>query len=136
MARSYKEMLPLWYLEGKVALSDQYPSGLQWVEANGWHKAGEMAGKLVPNTGYYAVYLSGAQYMAHRLVYFLRTGVDPGRADVMHTADNLDKDNRKELSLYYRKSIVRTKRRYQPDFLEVPRSLREIERQNNIKIER
>ena len=136
MARVYKEMLPLWYLEARVALSDEYASGLQWVETNGWHKAGDMVGKLVLATGYYAVYLNGGQYMAHRLVYFLRTGVDPGKADVIHAADNLDKDNRKELSLYYRKSIVPAKRRYHVDFIEVPKSLREIERQNGIKIER
>lgn len=112
MEQTYRELLPLWHLQEKIALSDRYPSGLEWVESNGWHQAGEMAGKYNKHTGYYAVHLGGAPYVAHRLVYYLRTGEDPGSADVRHTQDNREKDNRKELVLYKRKPPKLNKRLY------------------------
>jgi hypothetical protein len=112
MKQTYTSMLPLWHLQEKVALSDQYPSGLEWVESNGWHQAGEMAGKYNKHTGYYTVYLGGTPYVAHRLVYYLRTGKDPEGADVRHTRDNKDRDNRKELVLYVRKQPRLHKRPY------------------------
>lgn len=36
-------------------------------------------------------------YMAHRVVYYLRTAQDPQDLDVLHEASNPDKDNRKPL---------------------------------------
>lgn len=103
MARQYKRMPPLWHIEQKLVLSDRYPSGLEWVETNGWRKAGEMAGKLVKSTGFYMVRVGGEQYQAHRLVYYLRKGEDPGDADVLHEINNETKDNRKLLFLFMRK---------------------------------
>ena len=103
MARQYKRMPPLWRLKDLLELSDLYPSGLQWKVTNGWRKAGEIAGKLVPSTGFYLVRFDGDQYQAHRLVYYMRTEQDPGNADVLHESKNEAKDNRRTLFLIQRK---------------------------------
>jgi hypothetical protein len=114
MARSYKELLPLWYLKTKLKLSDLYPSGLEWVETTGWHTAGEMAGKLITPGNYYLVRMNGDQFHAHRLVYFLRTGEDPGSRDVVYAKTNPERDNRKELVLHQRKTPTPPRRRNAP----------------------
>jgi hypothetical protein len=102
MARTYLEMLPLWYVEEHLELSDQYATGLAWkTEARG-HKPGEMAGRF--NGKYCYVSLCGARYQGHRIVYYLRTGVDPGDADVIHDSSNATYDNREALSLKQRKA--------------------------------
>ncbi|NBX71588.1 hypothetical protein EBQ91_01550 [bacterium] len=56
------------------------------------------------------VRMSGEQFHAHRLVYFLRTGQDPGNADVLHLPDNIDKDNRKDLVRHVRPPSARKKK--------------------------
>jgi hypothetical protein len=38
------------------------------------------------------------------VVYYLRTGVDPKDADVLHDKDNIARDNRLELTLYQRRT--------------------------------
>ncbi len=101
MPRAYKPMLPIWYVRARLKLTQEYPSGLMWIDTTGHHKAGEMAGKW--NGRYYMVRMSGDQYHAHRIVYYLRTGKDPGNADVLHDKDNTEKDNRKPLTLFQRK---------------------------------
>lgn len=40
----------------------------------------------------------------HRVVYYLRTGNDPGDADVLHDKDNIARDNRLNLTLYKRRT--------------------------------
>ena len=107
MARTYNKMFPIWYVKEKLKLSDQYPSGLEWVENAFYHKTGDMAGRWTLPGRYYLVRMSGEQFHAHRLVYFLRTGQDPGNADVLHLPDNIDKDNRKPLVLHVRPPSIR-----------------------------
>ena len=109
MPRAYQEMPPLWWIEEEVKLSDQYPSGLEWLKTNRFHAAGEMAGQPRKDGRYYYVSLLGCRYPAHRVVYYLRTGQDPLNADVMHGADNPERDNRKELTLLKRKAAVAPK---------------------------
>jgi hypothetical protein len=103
MPRPYTPLFPLWYLHTKLKLSDRYPSGLEWRDTNGWHEEGEMAGKWNATGRYYLVRMNGSQFHAHRIVYYLRTGIDPGSADVLHDKDNKEKDNRKSLTLMQRK---------------------------------
>jgi hypothetical protein len=103
MAREYKQLLPLWYLRARLKLSLKYPSALEWRETTGRHKAGDMAGKWNSTGQYYVIRMNGDQFHAHRIVYYLRTGKDPGNFDVMHGSDNPEKDNRKRLTLFERK---------------------------------
>jgi hypothetical protein len=103
MPRAYKPLLPLWYLRAKLKLSLKYPSALEWRETTGRHKAGDMAGKWNGTGQYYVIRMNGDQFHAHRIVYYLRTGKDPGNMDVMHGDDNPEKDNRKRLFLFARK---------------------------------
>jgi hypothetical protein len=114
MARAYKELPPIWHVETRLKLSDRYPSGLEWVHSTGWHKEGEMAGKLSMPGNYYLVRMDGDQYHAHRLVYYLRTGVDPGDHDVIYPKTNPERDNRKDLVLFERKTPKQPKRPYGP----------------------
>jgi len=102
MARTYNKMLPLWYMKEKVKLTDRYPSGLEWVEQKYYHKIGDMAGRWTNPGDYYVVRMNDLRFHAHRLVYYLRTEIDPGNADVVHLPDNKTKDNRQELILRVR----------------------------------
>ena len=101
MARTYLEMLPLWYVQEQLELSDQYATGLVWKTTARNHTAGDMAGRLHGKYAY--VSLCGSRYQAHRIVYYLRTGIDPENADVLHDASNTSYDNRQALTLRQRK---------------------------------
>jgi hypothetical protein len=67
-----------------------------------------MAGFRMTGKPFYLVYLFSHRYPAHRIVYYLRTGEDPGNADVLHETGNETKDNRKPLFLYQRKNKTKT----------------------------
>jgi hypothetical protein len=145
MARTYQELPPLWWLQEQLELSDDYPSGLAWKEDGAYHKAGEMAGKPRKHGRYYYVGLLNARYTAHRIVYYMRTGVEPGNADVIHGADNPTRDNRMELTLYQRKPARAPgwRRRvrnsdgrlvYHEEFMD-GLSVRQLERELNTEIE-
>jgi len=106
MPRAYQPMPQLQWLEERLQLSDKYPSGLEWCSEGRYHKPGDMAGAARKDGRYYYVFLSvegvNTRYTAHRIVYYLRTGEDPGNADVMHSKDNVTRDNRQGLVLYRR----------------------------------
>jgi hypothetical protein len=95
------------------------------------HKAGDVAGKLDRVHGVYKVWLCGTAYVAHRIVYYLRTGEDPGAADVVHGDDNPDKDNRKTLVLRQRKARNPVKRSYYRTAIKVGLSDEEVIAMNN-----
>ena len=145
MARAYHKLPPLWYLEEQLELSDEYPSGLTWKQDGPCRKAGEMAGRARKHGRHYYVGLLDEQFLAHRIVYYMRTGEDPGNADVVHGADNPQRDNRMELALYQRKPsrMPRWRRRVRnADGILVYRdqtmdgiSIRQLEREQGIKIE-
>jgi len=90
-------MPPLWRVQELIKLSDRYPSGLEWVIDKACNKAGTQAGRMNKVTGFYMVCIDNTVYLAHRLVYFLRTQEDPIELDIMHEYNNFDKDNRKQL---------------------------------------
>jgi hypothetical protein len=91
MSHSYKEMPPLWRLEELVELTDEHPSALRWIK-NG--KCIERKDKV---HGFYILSIDNEVYLAHRVVYYLRTGECPDRHAVKHGFSNKDKDNRGEL---------------------------------------
>ena len=97
MSRNHKEMPPLWRVQELLQLSDQYPSGLEWRVKKACNPAGSQAGRLNKVSGYYMVCIDNVVYLAHRVVYYLRTGVDPIKTDVVHEYSNKEKDNRKKL---------------------------------------
>ena len=88
---------PLWRLQELVQLSDCHPSGLQWRVSRGRRLAETQAGRLNPRTGYYMLSIDNKVYLAHRIVYFLRTLEDVTYQTVVHQEDNPGKDNRKTL---------------------------------------
>lgn len=97
MSRNHKEMPPLWRVQELLRLSDQYPSGLEWRIKKACNPAGSQAGRLNKVSGYYMVCIDNVVYLAHRVVYYLRTGTDPINTDVLHEESNKSKDNRKSL---------------------------------------
>jgi len=145
MARAYRKMLPLWWMQERLALSDKYPSGLEWLMEGRYHKPGDMAGTARADGRYYYLFLAGNRYTAHRIVYYLRTGEDPGTADVMHGADNLTRDNRMELTLFQRKPapVPKWQRRVRNEEGQLVYShqlydgisIKQLEREQGIKIE-
>jgi hypothetical protein len=90
-------MPPLWRLEELLALSDDYPSGLQYVVGRGKRKPGDQAGAFNKTTGYYLVSVEGTRYLAHRIVYVLRHKSPIEGLDIVHERTNTDKDNRLNL---------------------------------------
>lgn len=104
MARTYKPLIPLRLLSQRLELSADSPSGLVWAEETGWHKPGEVAGRLDTSGQYYVLSLDNEKYHAHRLVYYLRTGEDPGSSDVLKKEDG-------ELVLHKRKTPTPRSRR-------------------------
>jgi hypothetical protein len=111
MTRTYTKMLPLWFLETKLKLSDKYPSGLEWIDKDRNHKPGDMAGIWKSKIKRYILHITGDFIYAHRVVYYLRTGEDPGNKDVLHLPNNPERDNRKELILFERKTVKPPTRR-------------------------
>jgi len=97
VSRCYVEMPPLWRLHQLFRLSDKYPSGLEWALAKAGYEVGEQAGRLVRCSGYYRVCVDNQPYLAHRIVYYMRTGELPNNYDVKHESSNKTKDNRLEL---------------------------------------
>ena len=101
MSRNYKEMPGLWRIQELFELSDKYPSGLVWAIDKAGYKKGDAAGKLNKTNKYYFVSIDNDSYMAHRIVYYLRTGQSPDFHSVQHAFSNKTKDNRLELRATY-----------------------------------
>ena len=68
-------------------VSETSPSGLRWKNPKArWLKPGDVAGSL-HSTGYWDVKITTDKpriYRAHRIVYFLQTGENPGLLQVDH----------------------------------------------------
>jgi hypothetical protein len=91
MGRNYKPMPPLWRIQELVELTDDHPSGLYYPRKKKFvtHKH--------KHSGHYLVSLDADVYLAHRVVYYLRTGQSPDLRSITHHPYNKDKDNRQEL---------------------------------------
>lgn len=102
MARDYTPLPPLEALKPLIRLSETYPSGLEWAKDYRHHKQGEQCGRLHSSGKCYQIRVLGEHLYANRVIYYLRTGKDPGTADVIYSADNTEKDNRLGLELFQR----------------------------------
>lgn len=58
-----------------------------------------MAGRRSAMDKFWRIALYQERFACHRIVYYLRTGINPGTADVLHATSNPEHDNRKELFL-------------------------------------
>jgi hypothetical protein len=107
MPRPAKPMPPLWRIKEMFAITDQYPSGLMWAADIKGYSAGDPAGRLHPRSGFYKVFIDGTEYLAHRIVYYMRTGRSPDNHAVEHLPSNRTKDNRRELKVIYSNGDVK-----------------------------
>lgn len=82
-----KSLPPLELLQELLEISLESPSGLVWKNPRAYQlKPGQVAGTKTKK-GYWRVGIrtkTYKQYMAHRIVYFLQSGKDPGAAQVDH----------------------------------------------------
>ena len=101
MPHNYKKMPELWRIKEFFKLSDQYPSGLEWAINKARHKKGDPAGRLNRSNSYYFVSIDNEEYMAHRIVYYLKTNICPDNYCIKHSFYNKEKDNRLELKPTY-----------------------------------
>jgi hypothetical protein len=85
---------PLWRLEELLALSDQYPSGLEHKTARGKRQRGAQAGRLNRSNSFYLVSVDNQRYLAHRIVYLMRHKNPIEGYDIVHEDTNKTKDNR------------------------------------------
>ena len=103
MSRVYREMPPLWRIEELLELTDEHPSGLRWIEKD------KFVTRYNKVTGYYMVSIDNEVFLAHRIVYYLRTGECPDNHAVIHDCFNIEKDNRLDLLIRYK---MRPERHY------------------------
>ncbi len=93
--------LPMDIIRELYELSDSSPSGLRWrVSRSGNKGKGSPVGSLArtignPNRDRYFVSLKGSTYRAHRIIYAMHHGVDPGEMQIDH-ANGDSTDNRIE----------------------------------------
>lgn len=100
---------PLWRLEELFRLSDQYQSGLEWRIAKAGYAPGDEAGRLNKKTGFYMVSVDNKVYLAHRIVYYMRTQEDIESFVIRHDSSNSNKDNRLPLVRVPNKKVRSTK---------------------------
>lgn len=80
----HKPLPPLTEVKSRLALSEESPSGLIWIQkGTRGIKPGDFAGKQLPNK-YWTIRFNGQPFYAHRLVYLLKTEEDPLEKEVDH----------------------------------------------------
>lgn len=91
---SYKDALPMPDIDLLRAKFDLDADNGALIRRQTYHgfKAGEIAGYLRP-CGYRFIKLDGKTYAAHRIIYFMATGTDPGLLMIDHINGQPD-DNR------------------------------------------
>lgn len=77
-----------------LRLDDRSESGLAWrKDVAPRARAGQRAGSVQPTTGHWRIKIDGEAYGAHRIVYLLAKGIDPGERVVDHIdGDGLNND--------------------------------------------
>ena len=103
MSRVYKELPPLWVIQEALELTNEHPSGLKWIEKD------KFVTRRNKSTGHYMVSIDNEVFLAHRIVYYLRTGECPDNHAVVHDILNTEKDNRLRLLVSHR---MRPQRHY------------------------
>ena len=73
----------------ELEIEESSPSGLIWkIDKGPRAKKGSKAGCLNKITGYYYVRVNDKLYLAHRLIWFLVKGEDPGSSQIDHKDRN------------------------------------------------
>ena len=91
LPHNYKALPPLWRLEELLELTDEHPSALRWVSKDSF------VTRQQKQSGFYLVSVDNEVFLAHRIVYYMRTGECPDNFCVCHGFSNKTKDNRQEL---------------------------------------
>ena len=85
------------YLE----LNADSPSGLVWKKRKGARtEIGKQAGSFHKANRRYSIRFDGKLYYCYRVVYYLQTGVDPGKYEVDHRTHETDTNNELRLATH------------------------------------
>lgn len=106
------KLLPkLKVVEEYLAISQDSPSGLIWIKRpkQSRIKVNDFAGRL-HHAGYWQVKFQGKLYLTHRIVYLLKTGVDPGLCPIDHPMNRDDNINTR-LATYSQNNYNRPKQK-------------------------
>ena len=101
MTKCKSRPLPLEQMRELLELSATSPTGLRWkISGSGRTGDGLIAGGLAkfpahPNRNRYFVHFQGVTYRAHRIIYAMHHGVDPGDMQIDHI-NGVGTDNRIE----------------------------------------
>lgn len=91
--------IPLEWVRKHLIIDKTSPTGLRWIERRtDSRKAGEVAGSS-NRRGYFQVRYCGVSLRAHRVVYALHHGIDPGTALVDHRDGNRANNDQLNLRL-------------------------------------
>lgn len=78
--------MPMEFIKANLVICPESPSGLRWITQRGSNKPG--AAGSINGKGRYMIGIQGRTYRAHRIVYALHTGEDPGDLQVDHMDGN------------------------------------------------
>ena len=104
--------LPKAEITACLRLSAKSPSGLEWKVAPEYKP--QLAGKAAGcrhHSGYWDVMIQGVSYRAHRVVWYLCNGQDPGSQEVDHIDRDLSNNSPNNLRLADRSLQVRNTRK-------------------------
>ena len=84
----YLKLPELDTLKELFTLDPDSPSGLRWKTTNKYSKMkpGDVAGKKT-HEGYWRVKVNYVDYTAHRIIFYMQTGKDPGEKMIDHIED-------------------------------------------------
>jgi hypothetical protein len=97
LPHNHKKLPPLWRLKEVLELTDEHPSGLRI------RKNGRFVTRKHKQSGFYVVSVDNEPFLAHRIVYYMRTSECPDPYCVKHVRPDVDLDNRNELIAVYTK---------------------------------
>ena len=106
-----KPLPSLKLLQEYFEISTDSPSGLIWSKRpeRSKIKVGDTAGRK-HHLGYWQVKIQGKLYLTHRIIYYLKTGINPGNCPVDHPTDRGDNVNTR-LASYSQNSCNRPKQK-------------------------
>ena len=86
---NYKPLPPLPLLRELLLIDESSPSGLRWKVRVAWRiQVNDVAGNLKKTDKYWYVRINGSDYLAHRIIFYIYHGTEPGGFQIDHIDRN------------------------------------------------